>query len=151
MKAERITRTFILLVSGVVCLFLSLSSASQASEYLGTYCWRSSVDGTIYEFALNDMGDFHYLINGTATFTDDTLIPINGNAEVGQSGGDVLIGVTFNGGALGSTSTVAVSINWTLDGTLNGFGAGTLTSTDYQQGQTTISLITDSLNAIICP
>ncbi|TAN38350.1 MAG: hypothetical protein EPN25_13930 [Nitrospirae bacterium] len=149
MKARRMIRSFIWVVVVVACLFLS--SVAQASDYLGQFCWQSSVDGSIYVFAVNDMGNFHYLLNGRVILPGGSILPLSGSAEAGQQGDNTAVYVSLNGGLFGSSLTESFSLNWALNlSTLNGTGAGIMIGSNYQ-GQSTIAVIQDTLNFVFCP
>ncbi len=151
MKAGRISRSLIFLALGVVCMFFSFSSGAQASDYIGTYCWQSSVDGTVYEFAINDMGNFHYLLNGRIILPGGSILPMSGSGEVGEQGGNVGVYIAFSGGSFGSSSTQTFSINWALSpATLNGTGAGIMSGSNYQ-GEAFANVIQDDLVFVFCP
>lgn len=150
MQAGRMIRSMVMLVLGI-CLFLGLSSGAQASVYIGTFCWQSSHDGTIYEFAINDMGNSHYQINGNAVTPSNILMPLSGNVEAAQVAGNPVLAFTFSGGSFGNFGTQTTSMNWSISlPTGDGTGVGNMTRTNYQ-GQTTISLIQDALDLIVCP
>ncbi|MBI5102245.1 MAG: hypothetical protein HZB33_10475 [Nitrospirae bacterium] len=151
MKAGKIRRNILLSALGITCLFFSLSPAAQASVYIGELCWQSNLDDTIYRFAINDMGNYHYLINGKSTSANGLLMPISGSAELALGAGGVVLAMSFGGGSFGPSGTQTYTLNWTIDGdTGDGAGMGSLTRTN-NQGQTSNFLIEDSLNFIACP
>ncbi|MBI5100992.1 MAG: hypothetical protein HZB33_04065 [Nitrospirae bacterium] len=151
MKTGRMSRNITALALGITFVFFSLSPAAQASVYLGQFCWQSNLDGTIYTFAVNNMGDDHFLINGTSEPSGGGVIPVTGNAEIAVDAGNDVLAMSFSGGSFGSSGTQTYSLNWSIDlNTGDGIGMGNLTRTD-NLAQSTIFLVEDSLSFIVCP
>ena len=151
MKEGKIGRSFILLVLGVY-MFLGVGAAAQASDYLGTGCWLSDNGslGIIYQLAVTDMGDNHFLVNGKRTPGTSGIfaIPISGNAEL--INGNIYFSLSGNLSdpfpivPRSTGNTIRTSqIFWTIDpATLNGV------EVDVVVGETVRA---DVLTFIPCP
>ena len=109
-------------VIGTMVLLLGLLLAGgpspvQAANYLGEFCWQSP-DGGVGKFAVTDMGDGHFLLNGKIIQPAAVLDSVAfGNAEV--VGSQVYLLLTSMGS--NTTDTWAAFNRVVLDlATLNG-------------------------------
>lgn len=141
----------ILLMVGL--LIFTTRSTVEASSYLGVVCWNASVGGQIggnLKLAVTDMGDGHYIVNGTSTNTSTSAVEVvHGNAEVVSN----KIILTLNSSHTDQYATSISTSNISLDiPSLNGVFNSISQDYNYSQGAfEPLNYTTGVVTLIPCP